>query len=96
MRGCKGFLRKICGDVNNPVHSAKCRKLMKHLDRCKDCTVYMDTLKKMIHLYQEYPDPKVPSRTHKRLYATLQLEYSKPKGKARQKTRSRAKAAAAH
>ncbi len=74
---CKEFLRRVCTDLDEHLSSAKCRELKKHLEQCKNCTIYFDTLKRTIELYREYPDPKVPSKTHKRLYTTLKLEYAK-------------------
>lgn len=70
-----------CGEVAKHVQehldyrlsSAEYRKLKEHLQSCPNCTAYLDSLKKTVRLYREYPDPQIPSRIRRELHAILKL-----------------------
>jgi hypothetical protein len=59
------------------LNSQKCREIKAHINRCKNCTAYLDSLKKIIFLYRTYPVPAVPAKTEKRLFAAISLERAK-------------------
>ncbi len=76
---CKESLAHICAEMDEHIESQKCREIKKHLEACPNCAAYLDSLKKTVRLYREYPCPKLPRRCRKELLATL-----KPKARKRQ------------
>lgn len=49
------------------------RQLKLHLEHCPHCTLYLDSLKKLIVLYRRYPDQMVKTRMRQKLYSMLDL-----------------------
>jgi predicted anti-sigma-YlaC factor YlaD len=70
---CKEVFRHICDNLDADLDSPQCRGIKKHLDRCPSCTAYLDSLKKTVSLYREYPEPRLPKKTHHKLIATLKV-----------------------
>jgi predicted anti-sigma-YlaC factor YlaD len=70
---CKEIAKHICGELDEHIDSPKCRKIKKHLKACPNCTAYLDSLKKTVHLYREYSYPTVTVRCRKNLFAMLKL-----------------------
>ncbi|MFH0990070.1 MAG: hypothetical protein V1799_08650 [bacterium] len=68
---CSGTLKHICDQLGEHRDSATCREIQNHLAGCPECSAYLDSLKKTIHLYKEYPTPKVSSRSRAKLFALL-------------------------
>jgi len=71
---CTDVVDHICDELDNRLSSAKCREIKRHLARCPNCTAYLDSLKKTIRLYSTSPDPRVPSKTSRKLFAVLKLQ----------------------
>ena len=70
---CADVVDHICDELDTKLSSAKCREIKRHLAKCPNCAAYLDSMKKTIRLYSTYPDPRVPSKTRKKLFATLKL-----------------------
>jgi uncharacterized protein YlaI len=70
---CKEIAKYICSEMEEHVNSPKCRAIKKHLETCANCTAYLDSLKKTVRLYREYPNPKLPGKRRRKLIATLKL-----------------------
>ncbi len=70
---CADVAKHLCGDLDERINSRACRALKKHLEHCPNCTAYLDSLKKTITLYREYPVPRLPSSRRKELMAVLKL-----------------------
>ena len=76
---CSRVARHIQEKLDAGLNAAACREIRKHLDRCTNCTAYLDSLKKVVLLYKRYPDPSVPVRMRERLYAVLDIRaYGSP------------------
>ena len=77
---CKETYLHICDNLGADPNSAQCRRVLKHLESCPDCTALLDSLRKTVNLYRSSPSPKIPAAVHKRLFKTIDLEWgSKPK-----------------
>lgn len=68
---CTAVFRYICENLDEHLDSPKCRAIKRHLDQCEDCTAYLDSLKKTIRLYREYPTPRLPSTVRRNLHKEL-------------------------
>jgi anti-sigma factor RsiW len=75
---CKQVYRHICENLDENIHSARCRAIRRHLVSCPDCGAYLDSIKKTIALYKSIPTPKVPSAIHLKMLKALQAEMARP------------------
>lgn len=71
---CKESLAHLCGEMDEQIDSPKCREIKKHLEECPNCAAYLDSLKRTVRLYREYPCPKLPAKCRKELLAKLKSE----------------------
>jgi hypothetical protein len=71
---CKEIAKHIFGELDEQINSARCREIKKHLEACPNCIAYLDSLKKTIYLYREYPNPKLRDKCRKELYSMLKLK----------------------
>ena len=55
---CDEVLNYVCENLDEDLHSPKCRLIKSHLNECPDCAVYLKSLKNTINLYKRYPLPK--------------------------------------
>ena len=70
---CGKVAHHIQTELDVDLDARKCREIKRHLERCPNCTAYLDSLKKTVLLYKRYPDPHVPSRTRETLFAILKI-----------------------
>lgn len=71
---CKEIAKYICAELDEHLDSPKCRAIKKHLETCPNCTANLDSLKKTLKLYREYPDPKLSDKCRKELFTVLKLK----------------------
>jgi predicted anti-sigma-YlaC factor YlaD len=71
---CPDVVKHICVELDARLKSAQCREIKKHLAKCPNCTAYLDSMKKTIRLYAAYPDPHLPAKARKQLFAVLKLQ----------------------
>lgn len=71
---CPDVLDHICEELDTKLTSAQCQEIKRHLKKCPNCTAYLDSLRKTIKLYASYPDPHLPQKARKQLFAVLKLE----------------------
>ena len=86
---CHDVLGHICEELDTKLTSAKCRALKSHLEKCPNCTAYLDSLRKTVTLYASSPNPRVPGRARKDLFAVLKLEHRHTGRKVSAQTKSR-------
>jgi predicted anti-sigma-YlaC factor YlaD len=56
---CKRTYKYICKNLDEDLNSSTCTQIKKHMHACPNCVAYLDTLKKTIFLYREYPKPEI-------------------------------------
>ena len=70
--------RRILGSLTDYLHgetSVKvCDEIDRHLDGCKRCRIHVDTMKKVITLYQSWRDDTIPKDTSIRLKQVIAEE----------------------
>lgn len=71
---CHDVLNHICEELDTKLTSAKCREIKRHLEKCPNCTAYLDSLRKTITLYASSASPQLPQKVHKQLFAVLKLK----------------------
>jgi hypothetical protein len=70
---CKSVFKYICENLDADLNSPQCRKIQAHLGQCKDCTLYLKSLKKTINLYRVYPVPTFSASSHKTLLKAIMM-----------------------
>ena len=73
---CRDVYLHICDNLDQKLNSRECMEVKRHLDRCPDCRVYLDTLKRTVHLYQIARAPNVTPRTHRNLRKAIDLAWN--------------------
>jgi predicted anti-sigma-YlaC factor YlaD len=73
---CRSVYKHICENLDADINSAQCREIRAHIAGCDNCTAYLDSLKKTVHLYRAYPTPRMPAQSHKKLIAAIALNKS--------------------
>jgi hypothetical protein len=71
---CHDVLGHICEELDTRLSSAKCKALKRHIERCPNCTAYLDSLRKTITLYSATPNPRLPGKVRKELFMVLKLK----------------------
>jgi predicted anti-sigma-YlaC factor YlaD len=68
---CKDAYLMICDSLNQPSNSKECRAVRRHLQNCKDCSAYLESLQTTIQLYKSSAPTRTPISVHKRLMKRL-------------------------
>ena len=63
----RSVFRYICEHLEEDTGSARCRQIRKHLNECAACTADLQTIKRIIELYRQYPVPKLSAAARKKL-----------------------------
>jgi RNA polymerase sigma-70 factor (ECF subfamily) len=79
---CQDLLENLSLFVEGEAPPELCSRIERHLARCANCRIVVDTLRRMINLYQRLPRPEIPEEARERLFASLDLgEFLPPEGK---------------
>lgn len=65
------MFKHICENIDKELNSPQCRAIKRHMEGCSDCMTYLDSLKKTIGFYRQYPIPRLTKATRNRLDAML-------------------------
>ena len=74
---CGDVYEHLCDNLDSKLDSESCRRIKAHMQGCKNCSAMLDSLKKTIHLYKQYPAPVLPEKTRKKLFAVIQMKKTK-------------------
>lgn len=70
---CKEVLSHVCENIGEPDDSPLCLAIQDHLENCKGCKDFKDSLQKTIELYKNY-NVEFPESAHKKLLECLNLK----------------------
>ena len=74
---CNDVLQELGDYLDEDQRNELCRQIDVHLQQCKDCRFYVDTVKKTIVLYQADQSVELPVMVSSRLAAALGQEYGR-------------------
>lgn len=74
---CSKVYEHLCENLDSKLDSKSCRKIRAQINGCKNCSALLDSLKKTIYLYKQYPAPKLPEQLHKKLFAVIHFDKTK-------------------
>jgi predicted anti-sigma-YlaC factor YlaD len=72
---CNDVLDQLGDYLDEDARAELCRAIEDHLKLCRDCRVYVDTVKKTIVLYQADSATEIPVAVNTRLQEALAQEY---------------------
>jgi predicted anti-sigma-YlaC factor YlaD len=74
---CDSVLENLSDFIDEDQREELCQAIQEHLKRCRDCSVYVDTFRKMIVLYQgNAKAAEVPMKATASLTARMTSEYT--------------------
>jgi predicted anti-sigma-YlaC factor YlaD len=72
---CKELLTSIGDYVDGDASQELCQEIERHISKCENCRVVVDTLNKTIYLYHaSAQETEVPADVRGRLFETLKLD----------------------
>jgi predicted anti-sigma-YlaC factor YlaD len=77
---CEGVREKLSEFLDRDLVDAICREIEQHIERCHDCRVEVDTVRKTITLYQKAGDVELPIRVSAELETVMAREYRRTRG----------------
>ncbi len=80
---CNEVFEHLADYLDEDARLELCRAMEAHLVRCRDCRVYVDTVKKTIVLYQNNVEVPMPARVSEQLALALSREYETRDGTGR-------------
>jgi predicted anti-sigma-YlaC factor YlaD len=87
---CKGILGSLTDYLHGETGKKVCGRLDEHLKGCKKCRMHVDSMKKIITLYQSWRDDAIPKDTSIRLKKVSAEEARKGEArKSRKKVQAR-------
>jgi len=72
---CNEVLQQLSDFLDPDAREELCRAIQDHLSQCRDCSFYVDTVKKTIVLYQSEGKVEMPAGVSSQLAAALAKEY---------------------
>ncbi len=70
---CLHTLRDICEELAEDIDSELCKEVQEHLKECPKCCAHVDSMRKVVYLYQKVNNEDVPEDVDKRLWKVLNL-----------------------
>lgn len=77
---CSDVMEQLADYLDADAREELCREIKSHLDRCHDCQVYVDTVKKTIVLYQSDHGIRIPLALSQNLKAAMARAYRRGMG----------------
>jgi len=71
---CLNTLDQICEALGEDIDSPLCKEIEEHLKDCPKCCAHVDSIKKVVHLYQQVENDEVPEAVDERLWKVLNLQ----------------------
>lgn len=71
--GCRRYLGSLSDYVDGVLAEELCHEIEAHMAECENCRVVVNTLSKTVLLYQQLPQPDVPSDVKERLFKVLDI-----------------------
>jgi len=73
---CTEVLEQLADYLDEDARAELCKAIEEHLHTCRECSFYVDTVKKTIVLYQADRKLEVPAKATAMLQTALTAEYA--------------------
>jgi anti-sigma factor RsiW len=77
LKNCREVYRHLCANLDERLDTPACREFKEHIAQCPNCAAYLDSLKKTVYLYRQYPVESLSRKKRRELYAVLKLPIKK-------------------
>lgn len=71
---CLDTIDQICEALGEDINSPLCKEVEQHLKNCPHCCAHVDSVRKVVRLYQRDGDQDVPEAVDARLWKVLNLQ----------------------
>ncbi len=68
---CGKVYEHLCENLDSKLDSESCRQIKAHIKGCKNCSALLDSLKKTVYLYKQYPSPELPQQLREKLFEVI-------------------------
>ncbi len=68
---CRGVIRELSSYLDKELDAAARADLERHLDKCEDCRLVVDTTRKTIQIFCNAEPVPLPKEVSERLHAAL-------------------------
>ncbi|MBO8130302.1 MAG: hypothetical protein H0Z29_02165 [Candidatus Marinimicrobia bacterium] len=66
------MFKDICKYLGEDLDSLPCKSIKRHLEKCKNCEIFVDKLKKIVTIYKKLDEEiKVPEKAKRELFAKI-------------------------
>jgi len=73
------LIKQVCNYLGSDLDSEPCQMIKQHLEKCHNCEVYIDKIKKTVEIYRRIDHcTELPETTCKQLFASLNLDLPEP------------------
>jgi len=72
---CNELIEQLSEYLDPEARAQICREVEEHLTRCRDCSLYVDTVRKTIVIARSVPAPATPITLNDQLQAALTRAY---------------------
>ena len=69
---CRGVIRELSDYLDGELDSSARAELERHLERCEDCRLVVDTTRKTVQIFCNSEPVPLPSEVRDRLHAALE------------------------
>ena len=75
---CRGVIRELSDYLDGELDASARAELERHLERCEDCRLVVDTTKKTIEIFCNSEPVPLPNEVRDRLRAALEKRLRRP------------------
>ena len=75
---CRGVVRELSDYLDGELDASARAELERHLERCEDCRLVVDTTKKTIEIFCNSEPVPLPNEVRDRLRAALEKRLRRP------------------
>ncbi len=69
------LIKEVCNYLGGDLDSTPCRMIREHMEKCRNCEIYIDKIKKTVEIYKRVDNCEdLPDSVCKKLFFTLNLK----------------------
>ncbi len=71
----KRIINELCNYLGQDLNHPMCKELLRHVEECPDCRIYLDTIKMTVNLYRKtHQNQPVPDNVKESLFKSLKIK----------------------
>ena len=81
MKHCSQYIQNIADYIDGEIDATLCAELEKHLKKCNNCRIMVDTMRQTVVLCREGKKERLPAALEKKLTDSIRARWQKKFGK---------------